>query len=512
MAGIGDDRANRGDGLVGLAATGVAVQVHLDLSGLAVIALGAGRRERVTPEVLDMLNVGGVGPQPLDQFVAEAVCFVAKWLRAPSTMVTRLSVSYSPKTCPTRLAAMVEGASGRPARRCGSGPPPAAAPGRWWRRPAPARRSRSECTVCGSDSEYAACPQCAMSTVSRLTRSPHPDLSRQKTWRRRPRKTVHLTTPSMVMRQLRLDPSVWAWMLVSTAGTVVEACPHGKVVSTRWGVALTSRVGDGRRRSRGTEHPSSTRLGLNGTIWSASRRGAGAGMRAETALRAVDGERGQRDDCDGEEHDPVSPCQPADHSPNSTSRYPRCLLWGFESGWPGWPIDEGGDRIAWPDRSAQAGHFRPKSRYMLTALTCAVMLGDVTAVNMRNIDDHRTANTASSRQISTQADTARSRARRRSGRLAGDQCRDDHRQRRPPDAELGAQEHPPAACSGSSTPTTSPSPHWSWPAERSATSLAARGTLIAGLMLLALSSVAAALCTTTDSLIIARLVMEWLRR
>ena len=38
-------------------------------------------------------------------------------------------------------------------------------------------------------------------------------------------------------------------------------------------------------------------------------------MRAETALRAVDGERGQRDDCDGEEHDPVSPCQPADHSP-----------------------------------------------------------------------------------------------------------------------------------------------------------------------------------------------------
>ena len=28
---------------------------------------------------------------------------------------------------------------------------------------------------------------------------------------------------SMVMRQLRLDPSVWAWMLVSTAGTVVDA-------------------------------------------------------------------------------------------------------------------------------------------------------------------------------------------------------------------------------------------------------------------------------------------------
>ena len=114
--------------LVGLAATGVAVQVHLDLSGLAVIALGAGRRERVTPEVLDMLNVGGVGPQPLDQFVAEAVCFVAWWLRASSTMVTRLSVSYSPKTCPTRLAAMVEGASGeacatlwiRPTSSCGT--------------------------------------------------------------------------------------------------------------------------------------------------------------------------------------------------------------------------------------------------------------------------------------------------------------------------------------------------------------------------------------------------------
>ena len=36
-----------------------------------------------------------------------------------------------------------------------------------------------------------------------------------------------------------------------------------------------------------------------------------------------------------------------------------------------------------------------------------------------------------------------------------------------------------------------------------------RGTLIAGLTLLALSSVGAALCTTTDSLVVARLVMEY---
>ena len=78
--GVRDDFADRGDGLVGPAATGVAIQIHLDLGGLSVIALGAGRRQRVAPEVLDVLNVFGIGPHPLDQIVAEAMRRVTEWL------------------------------------------------------------------------------------------------------------------------------------------------------------------------------------------------------------------------------------------------------------------------------------------------------------------------------------------------------------------------------------------------------------------------------------------------
>ena len=76
---------------------------------------------------------------------------------------------------------------------------------------------------------------------------------------------------------------------------------------------------------------------------------------------------------------------------------------------------------------------------MLTALTYSVMLVDVTAVNIRTADDHRTANPASPRHRTTPPDSARRRVDRRSGRIAGDQRRDDHRQRRAPDAEFGAR-------------------------------------------------------------------------
>ena len=137
---------------------------------------------------------------------------------------------------------------------------------------------------------------------------------------------------------------------------------------------------------------------------------------------------------------------------------------------------------------------------------CCHAFGDVTAVNMRNIDDHRTANTASSRQISTQADTARSRARRRSGRLAGDHVGDDHRQRRPPDAELAL---------GASTRGLQwivdaynlPSPHWSWLGGNAGDKFGCRGTLIAGPMLLALSMSQRRCVPPRTRLIIARLVM-----
>ena len=56
-----DDVLDGLDGLVGQRLALVAAQVHLDVGGLAVVALRAGRGERVAPEVLDVLDVCGVG-------------------------------------------------------------------------------------------------------------------------------------------------------------------------------------------------------------------------------------------------------------------------------------------------------------------------------------------------------------------------------------------------------------------------------------------------------------------
>ena len=80
--GVGHDLADRGHRLVGLAAAGVAVQVDLDEGGLAVVALRTRRGQRVTPEVLHVLDVGGVGLHPRHQGVAETVGGLAQRLIA----------------------------------------------------------------------------------------------------------------------------------------------------------------------------------------------------------------------------------------------------------------------------------------------------------------------------------------------------------------------------------------------------------------------------------------------
>ena len=69
---VGHDLADCGDGFVGLTAAGVADQIGLDERGFAVAALRTRRRERITPEVLDVLNAV-VLLQPGHQIVGETV-------------------------------------------------------------------------------------------------------------------------------------------------------------------------------------------------------------------------------------------------------------------------------------------------------------------------------------------------------------------------------------------------------------------------------------------------------
>jgi hypothetical protein len=57
-------------------------QEHLHVGALAVHALGARRRQRVTPEILHVLNMGGVGIEFADDLVLEDVCAVAKFVLA----------------------------------------------------------------------------------------------------------------------------------------------------------------------------------------------------------------------------------------------------------------------------------------------------------------------------------------------------------------------------------------------------------------------------------------------
>ena len=52
-----DNGADSVDGLVGHRLALVSVKVQLNIRGLAVVALRARRRQRVAPEVLDVLDV-----------------------------------------------------------------------------------------------------------------------------------------------------------------------------------------------------------------------------------------------------------------------------------------------------------------------------------------------------------------------------------------------------------------------------------------------------------------------
>ena len=73
-----DDALHRGDRLVGLGAALVAAQVQLHVGRFGVGALRARRGQRVTPEVVDVLDVGLVRRQFVDQLVVEAVCLIAE--------------------------------------------------------------------------------------------------------------------------------------------------------------------------------------------------------------------------------------------------------------------------------------------------------------------------------------------------------------------------------------------------------------------------------------------------
>ena len=64
-----DDVAHGGDGLVGPRLAHVSAQIELHIGGLAVVALGARRGQRITPEVGDVLDMFWVGPERLDQVV-----------------------------------------------------------------------------------------------------------------------------------------------------------------------------------------------------------------------------------------------------------------------------------------------------------------------------------------------------------------------------------------------------------------------------------------------------------
>ncbi len=68
-----DDVAHGGDGLVGQRLAHVPAQIELHVRGLAVVALRARRGQRIAPEVRDVLDVGRVGLELLDQLVVVVV-------------------------------------------------------------------------------------------------------------------------------------------------------------------------------------------------------------------------------------------------------------------------------------------------------------------------------------------------------------------------------------------------------------------------------------------------------
>jgi hypothetical protein len=77
-----DEFLDRFHRLVGQGLTLVAREIHLNVGGLAVVALCSCLGQRIAPEVLNVFDVGLVGFELVDELVVVAVCVVAQPLLA----------------------------------------------------------------------------------------------------------------------------------------------------------------------------------------------------------------------------------------------------------------------------------------------------------------------------------------------------------------------------------------------------------------------------------------------
>ena len=144
-----------------------------------------------------------------------------------------------------------------------------------------------------------------------------------------------------------------------------------------------------------------TRLGLNGTIWSAARRGRGVFARVG-GLQSVHRERGQRDDRHGERQPPVPGECAADHDQDSTIKYRRAQRY---------PRSPGRITSSTSDRTVLrvAGRSwitdrKPDTRQDVPELRVDCRLGDLAAVHrtLQGVLDHRPASGEEPLQLDVQ--------------------------------------------------------------------------------------------------------------
>ena len=107
-----DDVADRSNGLVRQALALIAGQVQLNVGGLTVGALRPGGRQRIAPEVLDVLDVFLVGLRACRSDRRRSGARRHRAGLSPSrTIITELLESNSWKSLPTRFIACIDGAS-----------------------------------------------------------------------------------------------------------------------------------------------------------------------------------------------------------------------------------------------------------------------------------------------------------------------------------------------------------------------------------------------------------------
>ena len=103
---------DRLDRLVGQRLALVAGEIHLDVGGLAVVALRTRAGQRIAPQILDVLDVFGVGIELFDDLVVVRVRLVRRAASGPpARSSTELLDLYSLNTSPTRLVAITDCAS-----------------------------------------------------------------------------------------------------------------------------------------------------------------------------------------------------------------------------------------------------------------------------------------------------------------------------------------------------------------------------------------------------------------